>query len=44
MDKKIKNTGSMIGVGPMFTSDPGEQVASRIYIITNPVPIPLPDE
>jgi len=31
-------------VGPMFTSDPGEQAASEIYIITNPVPIPLPDE
>ena len=31
-------------VGPMFTSDPGQQAASRIYIITNPVPIPLPDE
>ena len=31
-------------VGPMFTSDPGQQAASRIYIITNPVPIALPDE
>ena len=31
-------------VGRRFTSDPAYQAASEIYIITNLVPIPLPDE
>ena len=31
-------------VGPMLLSDPAHQAASEIYIITNLVPIPLPDE